>query len=118
MWPFKKNEKAESLWISYSQVDVTERFGDNLELKPADWIATTPLNLMTDDPESDGLPPPNADEEQTYRIATQLSELTESIQIPNDGVYCPICHIANVDLSKLHTPCPKCDRSLLKFGWD
>jgi len=30
--------------ISYSQLDITERFDDHLHLKPEDWIQTVPLN--------------------------------------------------------------------------
>ncbi len=118
MWPFKKKEKVDVKRISFSQVDTTERFGDDQGLGPDDWIATTPLNSMIADPESMGLPPSGADESEVYRVASKLSALRESIPIPNDGVYCPICHIANADLGKLRTPCPKCGRELLKFGRD
>lgn len=104
--------------ISYSQLDITERFDDNQSLGADDWIATTPLNVTAENPESAGLPSLDADSEDVYRIASTLSELRESIPIPNDGVYCPICHIANVDLVRLRTPCPQCGRGLLKFGWD
>jgi len=104
--------------ISFSQLDITERFDDNRNLGADDWISTTPLNATIKNPESAGLPLPGADAEAVYRIASKLSALRESIPIPNDGVYCPICHIANVDLGKLRTPCPKCGRALLKFGWD
>ncbi|MFZ2655853.1 MAG: hypothetical protein WAX69_13060 [Victivallales bacterium] len=104
--------------ISYSQVDMTERFGDNLKLKSDEWIDTVPINKGISKPESMGLPPLNADQNQIYEIAAKLSRLREQIPIPNDSVYCPICHIANIDINKLHTPCPKCKRKLLKFGWD
>ncbi len=104
--------------FSYSQVDFTEGFGDNERLGPNDWISTRPLNSDIDDPESMGLPPIGADPNEVYRVASELSALRESIPVPNDGVYCPICHIASVDLGKLRTPCPKCGRDLLKFGWD
>jgi hypothetical protein len=103
--------------ISFSQLDITERFDDNEGLGGDDWITTTPLNATIEDPESAGLPSPDADSEEVYRVASTLSELRESIPISNDGVYCPICHIANVDLGKLRTPCPECGRELLKFGW-
>jgi hypothetical protein len=56
--------------------------------------------------------------DEIYRVASRLSALRESIPIPNDGVYCPVCHIANIDLGRLRTPCPQCGRALLKFGWD
>jgi hypothetical protein len=121
MWPFNKKSKAKVQTlppseISFSQLDITETFGDNARLKPDDWVSTSPLNKMS--PNGKGLPPVDADAEMVYEFASRLSKLRESIPIPNDGVYCPICHIANIQLSKLHTPCPKCGRALLKFGWD
>ena len=118
MWPFSKKEKSPVESISYSQVDITEAFGDNERLGPDDWIATVPLNATTKNPESMGLPPAGAAADEVYRVAAKLSELRESIPVPGDGVYCPVCHIANVDLGKLRTPCPQCSRPLLKFGWD
>lgn len=123
MWPFKKKQSAKAQrippgQISYSQLDTTERFNDNLNLKPDDWIATIPLNKITKNPESMGLPTVSASDEEIYEVASKLSRLRETIPIPNDGVYCAICHMANVDISRLRTPCPKCGRDLLKFGWD
>jgi hypothetical protein len=102
----------------YSQLDITENFGDNFKLKPEEWINTTPINATLDNPESMGLPSKNANQNEIYEIAVRLSQLREQIYVPDDGVYCPICHIANIDINKLHTPCPKCTRQLLKFGWD
>lgn len=113
----RKVEKIATEAISFSQLDITERFNDNRSLGSDEWISTTPLNSTIRDPEMAGLPSPSADSEEVYRIASKLSALRESIPIPDDGVYCPICHIANVDLGKLRTPCPKCGRELLKFGW-
>ena len=104
--------------MMYSQVDITETFGDDRRLGQEDWIRTVPLNARTADLVSSGLPPVGADPDEIYRVASKLSELRESIPIPNDGVYCPVCHIANVNLNRLRMPCPKCGRSLLKFGWD
>ncbi len=104
--------------LSYSQLDITENFGDNLSLKPDDWIETSPLNMSMDNPESVGLPPKDADTQTVYEVAVRMSEIREQIPIPSDGVYCPICHIANIEINKLHTPCPRCGRNLLKFGWD
>lgn len=123
MWPFKKRQAAESQHLSseavlYSQLDVTESFGGNLDLKAGDWVATIPLNSMIDNPESSGLPPVNASADEIFGIASRLSSLRESFPDLKDGVYCAVCHIANVDISKLRTPCPKCGRDLLKFGWD
>lgn len=121
MWPFKKMEVPQSAppeQFSFSQVDITERFGDNLSLTAHDWISTNPLNSSVPDPLSMGLPPIGASDDEVYRIAERLSRTRESVPIPDDGVYCPICHIANVALARLRTPCPKCGRELLKFGWD
>jgi hypothetical protein len=122
MWPFKKKKEVPQPLppgqISYSQLDITERFGDNLSLTADDWISTSPLNSGVADPQSMGLPPVGASDDEVYPVAERLSRIRESVPIPNDGVYCPICHIANVELSRLRTPCPKCGRPLLKFGWD
>jgi hypothetical protein len=104
--------------ISFSQVDITERFDDDQRLGSDEWISTTPLNATISNPEAMGLPSRGADADEVYRVASRLSALRESIPVPNDGVYCPVCHIANVDLGKLRTPCPQCGRALLKFGWD
>ena len=102
--------------ISYSQLDITERFDDHLNLKPDDWIQTVALNKSV--PSGKGLPLVDASADEVYKAADRLSKMRESISIPNDGVYCPVCHIANTQLAKLRTPCPKCGRALLKFGWD
>jgi hypothetical protein len=115
---YRKKEESTVDAMSYSQADNTEAFGDNERLGPDDWIATVPLNATTENPESMGLPPADAGADEVYRVASRLSELRESIPIPNDGVYCPVCHIANIDLGKLRMPCPQCGRALLKFGWD
>ncbi|HVX13153.1 MAG TPA: hypothetical protein VHC22_18355 [Pirellulales bacterium] len=103
---------------SYSQVDITEAFNDDERLGQDDWITTVPLNASTPDPESMGLPPVDADADEVYRVASKLSAIREAFEIPNDGVYCPVCHIANADLGRLRSPCPQCARPLLKFGWD
>ena len=72
MWPFKKKPKpslafAPPQQISFSQVDITERFSDNLSLGPGDWIETAPLNASIPNPESQGLPAIGATEEEVYR---------------------------------------------------
>jgi hypothetical protein len=118
MWPFKKRVKVNQEQFSYSQLDVTENFGDDKNLRADVWISTTPLNSSTKNPESMGLPSIGSSDDEIYRVASKLSKIRESFPIPNDGVYCPICHIANVELGRLRTPCPKCGRELLKFGWD
>jgi hypothetical protein len=121
MWPFDKKKKqqyANPNTISFSQTDITESVGDNLKLKPEDWITTIPLNLTVPNPEASNLPAKNASPEKIYEIATTLSKIREQISIPSDGVYCPVCHHANIQLQKLHTPCPQCGRALLKFGWN
>lgn len=118
MWPFRKKQASATENISFSQVDTTERFDDDQGLGPDDWIATIPLNTLVHDPQSMGLPPLGASHEEVYRVASGLSSVRETVVLPDDGVYCPICHIASVDLGKLRTPCPKCERELLKFGWE
>ena len=117
MWPFSRKRKAPMEAISYSQVDITESFGDDKRLGPDEWIATVPLNATTKNPESMGLPRAFAGADEVYRVASKLSNLRESVPIPGDGVYCPVCHIATVGLGRLRTPCPQCGRGLLKFGW-
>jgi hypothetical protein len=104
--------------MSFSQVDITERFDDNQRLGADEWISTTPLSATISNPETMGLPSPTAGPEEVYLVASRLSELRESLPLPDDGVYCPVCHIANVDLGRLRTPCPRCGRPLLQFGWD
>ena len=59
--------------ISFSQVDITERFGDDQRLGPDEWILTTPLNATTSNPESVGLPSAGADADEVYRVASKLS---------------------------------------------
>ena len=123
MWPFKKKNKPQVEQIAVaeihvSQIDITEGFGDNLRLGPDDWIDTIPMNATEGCDESMGLPPRTATTEEVYRLADELSRMRESFGLRDDGVYCPICHIANISLAKLRTPCPKCGRPLLQFGWD
>lgn len=113
----RKIETIATKDIRFSQLDITERFDDNQRLAKDDWISTTPMNSTIPNPESLGLPSPDADIDEVYRVASEMSTLRESFPIPDDGVYCPICHIANRDIGKLRTPCPKCGRELLKFGW-
>lgn len=122
MWPFKKKIPVQVTLppetISFSQADITERFGDDQFLSSDVWIETTPINTGIPNPQVQGLPPVDATDDEVYRAAERLSGFRETIAIPNDGVYCPVCHIANVTLALLRTPCPKCRRPLLKFGWD
>lgn len=107
---------------SYSQVDITERFDDHLRLGPEDWIDTIPLNRALQkslsDPQKWGLPALGAPEDDVYEIASGLSALRERLPLSDDGVYCPICHTANTQLKRLRTPCPRCGRPLLQFGWN
>ena len=74
--------------LSYSQLDITERFDDHLRLKPDDWIETVALNESV--PGGKGLPPVGASAEEVYAAADRLSKMRETISIPNDGVYCPV----------------------------
>jgi hypothetical protein len=127
-WPFSKKPKLVAIDkppellgagpISFTQLDITDNFGDNERLGAADWIRTTPLNLSNPDPAAMGLPSFDATPEEIYQVAEELSRIRESIPIPDDGVYCPVCHQANIELSRLRSPCPQCGRPLLKFGWD
>jgi len=104
--------------LSFTQLDITEGFGDEVELGPDDWIPTTPLNATAPDPAAVGLPLVGAGDDEVYGVGSRLSEIRESVSLQNDGVYCPVCHIANVESAKLRSPCPRCGRPLLKFGWD
>ncbi len=118
MWPFKSKKRFGDAPISFTQLDLTEGFADDQRLGPDDWIATTPINQLNKDPESVGLPSHRADAAEIYRIASAVSAIRESLPLDRDGVYYPVCHIANVDRRKLRTSCPKCGRALLQFGWD
>ena len=113
----RKVELVDPEALSFSQFDITDRFDDNSNLGAEEWISTTPLNTSVPNPEASGLPSLDANDGEVYQAASVLSELRESIPIPDDGVYCPVCHIANTDLGKLRSPCPQCRRPLLKFGW-
>ena len=66
--------------------------------------------------EAMGLPEIGAVDDEVYEVASRLSLVRESVA-GNDGVYCPICHIANTQTAKLRTPCPQCGRELLSFSW-
>jgi len=108
------------LW--FAQTDVTKSSGNNPSLGPSDWIETTPINAsVPEERRPRGLPPLDATEDQIYQIADRGSRLRESMrrtdQLSGDGVYCPICHIANTQLSLLRKPCPRCGRELLLFDW-
>jgi hypothetical protein len=123
MWPFKKKKNPNIEMMSpdelrYSQLDITEAFGDNTRLALDEWVATVPLNELDQGIQAQGLPPADASHDEVYSLATTLSQVRESVMIPSDGVYCPVCHIANAQLERLRTPCPKCRRPLLRFGWD
>ena len=97
------SQTLEPQTIRFTQTDITERFGDNLSLGPDDWTETVPRNNRTKDPAS-------ANVDEIYAVASRLSALSEKFNIPDDGVYCPVCHIATVSLNRLHQPCPKCGR--------
>ncbi len=119
-WPFKKKETIEYLdpkEVNFSQVDITDRFGDNLSFSKDKWIETFPVNEQISDGRLGNLPPVGASADEVYHIASELSEIRESFRLPDDGVYCPICHVANIDFENLRAPCPKCGRRLLAFGW-
>jgi hypothetical protein len=108
--------------LSFAQTDVTKSSGDNRSPGPNDWIETTPINASVPEAQRPrGLPALDATEDQIYEIAERGSRLRESLrrsdQLSSDGVYCPICHIANTQLSLLRKPCPRCGRELLLFDW-
>lgn len=113
-----KVTKVDPKELRFSQLDITEQFGDQNRLKKEEWIETVALNSKMPDPESRGLPSRSATSEEVYAMASQMSSIRERFVGSEDGVYCPVCHIANVDHAKLHAPCPKCGRKLLSFGWD
>jgi len=102
----------------FTQVDFTEAFGDNLAIGKEDWITTIPITTALGVSHRKGLPPSDASDGEIYAIATGLSEIREQFPVVTDGVYCPVCHIANIDREKLRTPCPNCNRELLLFDWN
>lgn len=119
-WPFKKKEKIEYLdpsTLNYTQVDITEYFGQNLSLSPEEWVPTIPMNERLGHDNNGNLPALGSSDHEIYRIASDLSEIREQFHVADDGVYCPVCHIANVDIAQLGKECPKCSRPLLAFGW-
>lgn len=120
-WKFatkSKTAKVDPNELRYSQLDITEYFGDQSRFTKEEWIATVALNSKMRDPVARGLPPHSATSTEIYTAAAQLSVIRSRFAGLGDGVYCPVCHIANVDYEKLNTPCPKCGRKLLSFGWD
>ena len=104
--------------LRFSQLDITETFGDDQRYTADQWVPTVPLNASIENPEDRGLPARDASADVIFEVAVKLSALREQFSLPGEGVYCPVCHIANVDHKKLHQPCPKCARKLLSFGWD
>jgi hypothetical protein len=125
MWPFKKKSApvvmVDPRKLTFTQTDVTKSSGHDLSLSPNDWIETMPINAVV--PEAPpGLPPLDATEDQIYQIADRGSRFRESLRVSgqlsgDDGVYCPICHIASIQLHLLRKPCPRCGRELLLFDW-
>src|SRR6185503_14381510 len=108
-WKFAtkpKVTKVDPKEIRFSQLDITERFGDQKRLAKEEWIATIALNSKMPDPVARGLPSRSATPEEVYATAARLSAMRERFVGSGDGVYCPVCHIANVDHAKLHAPCP------------
>ena len=104
--------------FKYSQTDITPNGGENTTMGPDDWTPTVAINTQNPHPEAFGLPPKSAAPEKVYEIAAAMSASRGRLGVGGDGVYCPICHIASIDLKKLDAPCPKCGRKLLRFGWD
>ena len=125
MWPFKKKSAPVAMVdlreLTFTQTDVTKSSGHDPSPGSNDWIETMPINAVV--PKAPpGLPPLDATADQIYDIADRGSRLRESLRRSgrvsgDDGVYCPICHIANIQLNLLRTPCPRCGRELLLFDW-
>ena len=59
-----KIEQVDPQTLSFSQLDITERFDDNANLAADEWISTTPLNTSIPTPEATGLPSPEATDEE------------------------------------------------------
>ena len=121
LFDFFRRKKVEMMPpgdLLYTVVDITETFGDNLSLGKEDWVTTTPLIKLLGVDNYEGLPSVDASAGEIYAIAVGLSEIREEFQSRTDGVYCPVCHIANVDKEKLRKPCPNCGRELLLFDWN
>ena len=121
MWPFKRNPKVEYVdpaELNFTQLDFTERFDERQNLAADEWIETIPMNEMLQDGKRNNLPPAEATPDEVYEVATKLSKIRRIFASPTDGVYCPICHIANISIENLGTPCPKCQRPLLAFDWN
>ena len=119
-WPFNKKSKVEHIDpsnVSYTQVDVTEHFEQHLALSMNEWITTIAINKLIGHNNNGNLPDIDANDHEIYRIALSLSEIREKFKIHGDGVYCPVCHIANINIANLGEECPKCSRPLLAFGW-
>jgi len=86
MWPFKKKPVAPvetPSTLAFTQVDTTERLDDKQVLGADDWIATVPLNTLVPDGENLGLPGIDATQDQVYSVASKVSEIRESLDIPN-----------------------------------
>jgi hypothetical protein len=103
--------------VGFTQLDITEEFGVPPGASRDDWIETSPINTQAGAEGVRGLPPLTADNDEVYAAAVELSAIREEVGVEGDGVYCPTCHIANVDFARLHEPCPRCSRGLLAFGW-
>jgi hypothetical protein len=121
MWPFKRKPRTSDQpptdALSFSQLGVTETLGSKFRPTENGWVHTSALDEMTPDPQAHGLPPRGASDEAVYAYFDQFSRLRDIFATETDGVYCPICQIANYSIAKLRTPCPKCNRPLLRFDW-
>ena len=104
--------------IRFTQLDITDDFGPPAGASRDTWIDTVAINTRTDAGGKSGLPPADATEDEVYEAAPRMSAIREEIGVEGDGVYCPACHIANIDYARLGEPCPRCSRGLLAFGWD
>jgi len=109
-----KSERAEF----YGQLDVIEPERD-VKMTSSDWVQTVPIIVNDDYRETLGYAHKDDSPEEVYERAMMLSMVrNQHIKDDSDGVYCPLCHIANIELSKQGDPCPQCERPLLRFGWN
>jgi hypothetical protein len=104
----------------YSQLDITEHEDVKAGLDSSEWVPTIPIISRLDPIEGVhmGLVSIEATPEEAYKRAESMSNIRAQLGDDGDGVYCPICHKVNIELTKLGTPCHTCVRPLLRFGLD
>lgn len=107
-----------------TQLDMPRDVTEQLRIQSEDWVPCVPIRGKNTAYIYDQLPTTDLTDEETYTLAKQLSDVWNERISKSDhplqkigGVYCPVCHIASIDLDKLGLPCPKCKRELLRFNW-